>query len=72
MYTRTVRPYFFAGALAMWAAYSGYRLIRALRKGMGPGEAGSSQSAEYWVGALAASVIVPVVWMVVASTIRIF
>ena len=71
MWTRLLPPYYVAIALVGWMIYSGYRLSvvarsRHLREGIERSELG------YWLGSVIFCVIVPLVWVLIVSQIRIF
>jgi len=73
LYTRLVPTYYFAAALVLWLLYSGYRLFGLLTSRSRTSETQPTGGGlAYWLGALGSSLIVPLIWMLVVSRIRVF
>jgi len=73
LYVRLVPTYYFAAALVLWLLYSAYRLFGLLTSRSRTSETQpTGGSLAYWLGALGSSLIVPLIWMLVVSRIRVF
>ncbi len=71
MGTRILRPYYIAIVLVGWMIYSGYRLSVVARTSHA-GESIERSQFGYWLGSVLFCIVVLLVWVLIASQIRIF
>ena len=68
LFARIIPTYYFAAMLLAWTLLAAYKLI-AFRTRASSDE---KENFAYWTGALVSSLLVPLLWMLVVSQIRVF
>jgi len=73
LYLRLVPTYYFAAILGAWMLYSLYRVsVLFAKRSVDSTDHSRRNDLAYWLGAVASSLLAPLLWILVVSRIKVF